>query len=160
MARHFDAGRDIIAAKLVRERANHRKVNPPSRRRRRSPAAAAGHFKVAGVGGDRVAVQVGDRGRPAELNSQPVAEGAVDRRVLSPRRRHRRPRREPLGHFEQVALLEPLPHSARVLARGPAREKLLLGEDLDMGHNLTVDPELQLRTRTNQRPIFEPRHLG
>ena len=79
-----------------------------------------------GVGGDRVHVEVLDGRWPAELLAQPVAERAVDRRVLPPGRRRRRPRRELLGDGVQVAVLEPLPDllAAGRLARARARENL------------------------------------
>jgi hypothetical protein len=60
---------------------------------------------VAGVGGDRVRVQIPDQGRAAELSGEPVAERAKDRRVLPAGARRRRPGGDPLGLPEQVALL-------------------------------------------------------
>ena len=125
------------------------------------PAAAACRLEKAGVGGDRVAVEVGDGGRPAELAAQPVGERAVDRRVLPPCRRGRRPGRQLLGDREQVRALGPLPHLAgRRLARARARGKHDVGEDLVVRDGAPVDRQPQLRAGPDQRRIFETRHFG
>lgn len=124
---------------------------------------------MAGVGGDRVPVEVCDGRRPAELAPEPVAERAVDRSVLPPSRHARGAQREPLGSGVEVLRLErqPLPHLAgRLFAPGRAREDLLGLEDLDRGEHLVVrdgavvDGELQLAAGPDERPISRVSHLG
>jgi hypothetical protein len=152
----FNTGGDVVAAELAGQRADHGEIDTPRGGRRRPPAAAARGLEMAGVGGDRIGVEVLDGRRAAELAAQPVPERAVDRRVLPPCRRGRRPRRQLLGDGEQVRALGPLPHLAgRRLARARARGKHDVGENLVVRDGAPVDRQLQLGAGPDQRRIFK-----
>lgn len=123
VARDPDACSNVIAPELAREGADHRKIDPPSRGRRRAPAASASGLQMAGVSGDRVAIRVGDRGRPAKLVPQPVTRTSDKSRSTggaSTGSPHARPR-APLGRGEQVELRAPPQLLSASGSRPPAR---------------------------------------
>jgi len=62
-----DAGGDVVGAEVARERADHGKVDAARRERGGPAAAAAARLEVAGVGGDRVSVDVARSRGSAEL---------------------------------------------------------------------------------------------
>jgi len=134
---------------------------------------------VAGERGDRVGRQIGSGGRPVELAAQPVAEGAIDRRVLPTGGRRRRPGGEALpgevevlldpartrareGHagLERLGLLPHLDEPVDELARGGSGLESLLGDDLLVRDGAAVDRQLRLGAGADQRRIWQTGHSG
>ena len=103
MPRHTHLADLLVTTELPRQDAQHRNVDPLRRRRRRTTATPALASQKAPVGSHRVRAEIRHRGRAAELAAEPITERTVDRRVLTPRRRRRRPRRDPLRLTEQIA---------------------------------------------------------
>jgi len=87
------AARADAAARASRRSRPHGRAAAPTRAtsKRRSAASTPPPARR------RVRAEIGDHRRAAELAAEPVAERAVDRGVLAPRRRRRRPRRDPLA---------------------------------------------------------------
>jgi len=75
----------LLEAEVAGQGADHVQVHPARRGRRGTSPTPARLLEVAAQRPDRVSRQIRRGGRPVELVAQPVAEAAVDRRVLLPR---------------------------------------------------------------------------
>ena len=83
------------------------------RRRRRSSSPPTDRRQMAPVGRDHIRIEIRHHWRAAQLATQPVSEGAVDRRVLPPGSCRGGARSDPLGLPEQIALRKSLSSERR-----------------------------------------------